>query len=213
MEFLEVPIFDDDVYKLLVRFFINLIFVTLVVWLAYYPHRRAKGLYVFTFLMMNAMVFFICFSLKKLDLGLGMALGLFAIFAIIRYRTDAIPVKEMTYLFIVIGLAVINSLSNKQTSYTELMFTNTVIFFGSLILEWKFPEAEKTKPPKKLVEAGLLSRSFVYDNLDLLKPNNEANLIADIRERTGLEASNIEVKKIDLAAGTASIVVSYKNGN
>jgi hypothetical protein len=163
--------------------------------------------------MMNVMVFFICFSLKKLDLGLGMALGLFAIFAIIRYRTDAIPVKEMTYLFIVIGLAVINALSNKKTSYAELMFTNMIIFSGSLILERVFPETEKAKPPKKSLAKDMLSRSIVYDNLDLLKPKNEVELIADIQERAGIDATNIEVKKIDLATGTASIVVSYKSDN
>ena len=113
MEFLEVPLYDDDLWKLLVRFLINAVIVTIVVFFSYFQHKKSRP-YTFTFLMMNVMVFFICFSLKKLDLGLGLALGLFAIFAIIRYRTDAIQVKEMTYLFIVIGIAVINALSNKK---------------------------------------------------------------------------------------------------
>ena len=134
MEFLEVPIFDNDFFKLLVRLAINLVFVFLVVIVAYHRHRKTKN-YVFTFLLMNIVVFFICFTLKKLDLGLGMALGLFAIFAIIRYRTDQIKVKEMTYLFIVVGLAVINALSNKKTSYSELMFTNAFIFGAAFMLE------------------------------------------------------------------------------
>ena len=118
MEFLEVPLYDDDLGKLVVRLAINLVFLFLIVRVAYHAHQRQMA-YVFTFVLMNVMVFFICFTLKKLDLGLGMALGLFAIFAIIRYRTNSINVKEMTYLFIVIGLAVINSLSNKKTSYAE----------------------------------------------------------------------------------------------
>ena len=95
MEFLQVPLYDDDLWKLLVRFLINMVIVATIVFVSYYKHKKNRT-YVFTFLMMNIMVFFICFSLKKLDLGLGLALGLFAIFAIIRYRTDAIQVKEMT---------------------------------------------------------------------------------------------------------------------
>ena len=101
MEFLNVPIFDDDIYKLVVRLAINLVFLYLVVGVSYWLHQQNHR-QVFNLLIMNVVVFFICFTLKKLDLGLGMALGLFAIFAIIRYRTDAIDVKDMTYLFVVI---------------------------------------------------------------------------------------------------------------
>ena len=110
MEFLEVPLYDDDLLKLLVRFAINCLFLTIIVRFAVYPNQRERD-FTFTAVMMNVTVFFICFALKKLDLGIGMALGLFAIFGVLRYRTDAIRVKEMTYLFIVIGIAVINSLS------------------------------------------------------------------------------------------------------
>ena len=99
MEFLEIPLFDDDVLKLIVRLVFNLVFVGMIVGLCFYPHDKNRN-YVFTFLLMNVLVFFICFTLKKLDLGLGMALGLFAVFSILRFRTDAINVKEMTYLYL-----------------------------------------------------------------------------------------------------------------
>ena len=153
MEFLEVPLFDDDLFKLNIRLAFDLLFTILVVWVAYKPDQKRMN-YVFMFMLMNIMVFFICFTLKKLDLGLGMALGLFAIFAIIRYRTNSIKVKEMTYLFIVIGLAVINALSNKQTSYAELLYVNSAIFVITLLMErsWSLRIAD--------------IQSIIYDKID-----------------------------------------------
>ena len=113
MEFLEIPIFDDDVFKMLVRFGFNLFFLGLIARFAIYPNQRERE-FAFTAVMMNVTVFFICFTMKKLDLGIGMALGLFAIFGVLRYRTDSIRAKDMTYLFIVIGIAVIDALSKQK---------------------------------------------------------------------------------------------------
>lgn len=196
MEFLEVALFDDDFWKLLVRFAINLVFLTLIV-VVYHRHQNSRA-YVFTFVLMNVMVFFICFTLKKLDLGLGMALGLFAIFAIIRYRTDAIRVKDMTYLFIVVGIAVINALSNKKTSYAELAFTNCAIVLVSYTLECIVYTTKLSK------------QDIVYDRLDLLKPESRDELLADIKVRTGLSAERIKFSKIDLAKQSVSMTVYYQ---
>ena len=196
MEFLEVPLYDDDLGKLVVRLAINLVFLFLIVRVAYHAHQK-QMVYVFTFVLMNVMVFFICFTLKKLDLGLGMALGLFAIFAIIRYRTNSIQVKEMTYLFIVIGLAVINSLSNKKTSYAELMFVNLIIFTTTIFMERLFSMRR------------LSSQAILFDKLDLLKPDQRANLLANLKDRTGLDVQKVEVKRIDLQKKNAQIVVQY----
>lgn len=198
-EFLGVPIFDDDFFKLLVRLTIDLVFVGLVVGVAYHWHQKNKT-YVFTFLLMNIIIFFICFTLKKLDLGIGMALGLFAIFAIIRYRTDQIRVKEMTYLFIVVGLAVINSLSNKKMSYAELLFTNVFIFGSTLALEGMFM---RRKVPK------LGSQDLVYDKIELLRPERKSDLIADLSSRTGLAVQRVSIKRIDLVKNSATITVRY----
>ena len=196
MEFLEVPLYDDDLGKLVVRLAINLIFLFLIVRVAYYAHQK-QMVYVFTFVLMNVMVFFICFTLKKLDLGLGMALGLFAIFAIIRYRTNSINVKEMTYLFIVIGLAVINSLSNKKTSYAELLFVNLIIFTTTMFMEQLFSMRR------------LRSQTILFDKLDLLKPDQRADLLTNLKDRTGLDVQKVEVKRIDLQKKNAQIVVQY----
>ena len=148
---------------------------------------------------MNVVVFFICFTLKKLELELGMALGLFAIFAIIRYRTDQIDVKDMTYLFVVIGLAVINSLSNRKTSYVELIFTNAAVFGACFFMErFLGPSVVKLK----------LTRSeVVYGKLDLLRPENVKELYEDIYQRTGIRAERVEIKQIDFQNGTSLIDV------
>ena len=144
-------------------------------------------------------VFFICFTLKKLELELGMALGLFAIFAIIRYRTDQIDVKDMTYLFVVIGLAVINALSNRKTSYVELVFTNAMIFGACLFMERFLGPA--------VVKVKLTRSEVVYDKLDLLRPENVKELYEDIYQRTGIRADRVEIKQIDFKNGTSLIDV------
>lgn len=198
MEFLEVPLYDDDVLKLLVRFMINLAVSSIVVFLSYFRYKRNRS-YVFTFMMMNVMVFFICFSLKKLDLGLGMALGLFAIFAIIRYRTDSIQVKEMTYLFIVIGIAVINALSNKKTSYTELMATNAIIIAATFILECCLSIEKMQK------------QSIVYDRLDLIAPQHRKAMLEDLENRLGRQPEDVKVGKVDFDKSIASVTVYFNN--
>ena len=197
MEILNVPIFDDDIYKLILRFCSNLFFVLLVVLVNYYLHHKKKN-YVFTYIMMNVMTFFICFTLKKLELQLGMALGLFAIFAIMRFRTDQIKIKEMTYLFVVIGIAALNALSNKKTSYLELWFANLSIFAVTFILE-RF-ELFRVE----------MEQNLVYDNLELIGPKQRKALIADLKVRTGLDIHRVEIKKIDFLKGSANISVFYR---
>jgi len=213
MEFLEVPLFDDDVFKLLVRFAINSFFLTLIVRFAIYPIQRERD-FAFTAVMMNVTVFFICFSLKKLDLGIGMALGLFAIFGVLRYRTDAIRVKEMTYLFIVIGIAVVNSLSNKQTSYTEVALVNTLIFAVAMLKERIVGKnggqsaAKKEKGSSKKAAAKKLARyPLEYDKLELLGSEYRCTLLEDLRARTRLDVVKVEVRSIDLPKNRASLTV------
>ena len=103
-EFLGIKYFDNDVFKLIFRFAINFLATVVIVRYIYYPVARKKE-YMFTYFMISVLIFFICFTLKKFELGLGMALGLFALFGILRYRTGTIPIKEMTYLFMIIGLS------------------------------------------------------------------------------------------------------------
>lgn len=223
MEFLEVPIFDDDIYKLLVRFAINLFFMILVVTLTVLPNQRDRE-FAFTAVMLNITVFFICFTLKKLELGLGMALGLFAIFGVLRYRTDAIRTKEMTYLFMLIGLAVINSLSNRKTSYVELVAVNTTILVAAMVKESlmsRLLSKDKADPnSKKETESGSKRNSengigkpkkttLTYDRLTLLAESQRLELIADIRERIGVDVVKLQIQKIDLKESLATLTIWY----
>lgn len=219
MEIFEIPIIDDDLLKLAVRFAFNLFFLVLIVRFGIYPRLRDRD-FLFTAVMMNITAFFICFTLKKLDLGLGMALGLFAIFGVLRYRTDAIRTKEMTYLFILIGVAVINSLSNKQTSYVELITVNTVILIAAVLKETivgrtddngsngngeKSKSSSTTKPKKQR------KYTVVYDKLEWLGPQHRDKLIADLVGRLGIDVRRVQIQDIDLTSSQATLTIWYED--
>ena len=204
MEFLEVPLFDDDVFKMLIRFAFNLMILTLMVRFAILPGQQNRD-FAFTASMLNITVFFICFALKKLELGLGMALGLFAIFGVLRYRTNALPIKEMTYLFIVIGIAVINSLSNKKTSYAELIAVNSLILVAVFLKEKFVAKGQSTTELQSEVPKKAKKHVVEYDRLDLLAPEKADELRADLVQRTGMHITRIQVNKIDLKANSVTL--------
>ena len=130
IELVDVP----DLFELMIRFAFNSIIIVIIVRYLYYPAAKRKD-YLFTYILIGTVIFLICFLLENVKLQLGFALGLFAIFGIIRYRTNPIPIKEMTYLFIVIGITIINALANKKVSYAELLFTNFVVILLTYGLE------------------------------------------------------------------------------
>ena len=200
MEFLDIPLFDDDFFKMMFRFVINFTFLTLIIRFIYYPFTKRKD-YVFTYYLISIIVFFLCFTLKKYELDIGMALGLFAIFGIIRYRTDAIPIKEMTYLFVVIGVSVINSLANKKMSYAEIIGANTIIILVLVLIEryWALKQEE--------------SKSIVYENIENIKPENYEILKSDLENRTGLVINNVTIGEVDFLKDTAKITIFYFRGN
>jgi hypothetical protein len=135
--------------------------------------------------------------LESVKLQMGFALGLFAVFGIIRYRTDAIPIKEMTYLFVVIGMSVMNALINKKISLIELSFANLVIIGATYGLErvWLLRhEAQKI---------------IVYENIDLIKVGREEEMKADIEARTGIKVNRFEIGKIDFLRDTALIKIYF----
>ena len=209
MEFLGIPLYDDDVYKMFIRFAFDLFFLALIVRFAIFPAQQDRE-FAFTASMLNITVFFICFTLKKLELGIGMALGLFAIFGVLRYRTNSLPIKEMTYLFIVIGIAVINSLSNHKTSYVELVAVNTLILFAAMLKE-RFVARGKTirtgvvATPKKTRK-----HTVEYDRLELLAPDRQFELEADLLQRTGIPISRVQVQSIDLRNASATLSVWHE---
>jgi len=185
-----------DFFELIVRFAFNFLVVFVGVRWLYYPIAKRKD-YLFTYILISTVVFLLCFLLENVKLQLGFALGLFAIFGIIRYRTDAIPIKEMTYLFLVIGISVINALANKKVSYAELVFTNLILLFVAFLLEHVFLlKHESTK-------------TVLYEKIDLIKKNRREELIRDLEERTGLKINRIEIGRINFLRDTVRIKVYY----
>ena len=200
--FLGIKIINvSDFIELMLRFALNTSLVFLVVHVLYAKNSQRKDFY-FSYLAIGVIVFLLCFLLNSVKLELGFALGLFAIFGIIRYRTDTIPIKEMTYLFIVIGISVVNALANKKVSYAELIFTNAVIFFGLWILE------------KRLMLKQEGSVRLIYEQIENIHADNETALMADLKMRTGINISRYEIKKINFLQDTAEIILYYNmNGS
>ena len=197
MELLGIPLFDDDFYKMMIRFLLNLFFLTGIVKFIYYKHSRKRE-YLFTFYLIGIVVYFLCFTLKKYELDLGMALGLFAIFGIIRYRTLPLEVKEMTYLFVVIGISVMNALSNKKMSYAEIIAANSIILFALYLLEryWS--------------RTATLPKNVTYEIIENIRPENHHLLKADLEKRLGIEILSFEIGSVNFLRDIAKITVYYK---
>ena len=198
MEFLDVELFNQkDVFKLFIRFLIDFSFTFVIIRVLYFAANRRKD-YLFTFFVFNLLTFFICFLLRKVPMELGFALGLFAVFGILRYRTEPIPIKEMTYLFIVIGLAMINALANKKISWAELMFVNSTILLVTLSFEklWFNNEVQ--------------TKNVIYERIDLIKKETRLEMISDLRQRTGLDIVKVQIGKIDFLRDVASVTIFYK---
>ncbi len=201
---MEMSLFDtsivnwEGVFQLLMRFLFNLGVALVIVRVLYYQQARRKD-YLFTFLLISTIVFLLCVLLASVNLQLGFALGLFAIFGIIRYRTMQIPIKEMTYLFIVIGVAVINALSAAQVSYVELILTNLMIIAVTYGLEriWLLKHES--------------SKLIIYEKIELITPERYDEMLVDLQQRTGLTIHRAEVGKINFLRDTAEVIIFYYN--
>ena len=196
MDFMNIPLFDKDFYKLVFLFFLNLFFITIIIRWFYYRTTKRKD-FLFTFYMISIIVFFLTFTLKKYKLDIGLALGLFAIFGIIRYRTESIPIKEMTYLFIVMGVSLMNSFVTKKLSYVEIVFANVAIVFVTGYIEsfWNLKEEETKK--------------IIYEKIDNIKPENYDALKSDLEERTGLKINKFTIEDVDFVKDSANIIIHY----
>lgn len=188
--------FDNDFYTLMMRLVVNLVFMTILIRYLYYPIAKRKD-YLFTYYLIGLITFFLCFGLKKLDIDTGMGLGLFAIFGIIRYRTDAIEIKEMTYLFLVIGISVVNSLASKQISVAEMGVINFTVVAITYGLEYVWLIKHETR------------KTIVYEKIDLIVPDRHEEMLADLQERTGLQINRFEVGKINFLDDTAQVRIYY----
>ena len=193
VEFINVPNF----FELLIRFSFNFLAVFILVRYLYYPLARRKE-YFFSYILISTIVFLVTYSLVSIaDLSTGVAIGLFALFGILRFRTRQIPVKEMTYLFLVIGISVINAMLNDQTSYVELLFINMIILFVAWVAELFW---QKNTENSKFIN---------YEKIDLIRPDKKEELIADLKKRTGLNITDVEIGRINFMRDTVRIRIFF----
>jgi multisubunit Na+/H+ antiporter MnhE subunit len=174
----------------------NLAVALLIVRFIYYPVTQEKK-YVFTFLAFNTIIYFVLGLLSSSNLSVGVGFGLFAIFSVLRYRTDEMPIREMTYLFIIIALPVMNSILISNGSLAHLLAANGVMVILLYLLEKGFGFHFEQ------------SKKITYEKIELITPANQAQLLADLRQRTGLPVKRAEVGRIDFLRDTAEIKIYF----
>lgn len=202
--FLGVPLMEStNLLQLLLRFGFNLVVSWIIVHFLYYRKKSngtvGKKEYYLTFLAFASAMFLLIFLMESVKLQIGLTLGLFAIFGVIRYRTETVPVREMTYLFIIITVAVINGLA-LNISYAELVIANILLLCLIAILESVFGHKAK-----KLVG----SRIVLYDKIENIVPERRGELVKDLETRLGTKIESLEIGHVDLLKDAAWIKVSY----
>ena len=197
-----IEIFDlSNLLELIGRFSFNLIVILILVKWLYYSTSKRKD-YLFTYILISSIVFLLCFLLESVMLQIGFALGLFAIFGIIRYRTLTIPIKEMTYLFLIIGISVINALANTTISVLELIFSNLVIILITYGLEKRWLMKHES------------SKRIIYDKINLISPDHHGELIDDLQLRSGIsKISRVEIGEIDLMRDICNLKIFFETSD
>lgn len=185
-----------DLTSLIARLVLDLLFTVVAVRVVYSRLYHQRD-YIFTYLLLNIVTFSLAFLLRKAPIELGSAFGLFAVFGILRYRTEGIQVRNLTYLFVVIGIALLNALANEHISLVELLMVNLVIVGTVCVLEATSFSAREE------------SRRVLYDRLELLGPESSTELLNDLRSRTHLPVERFEIGNVDLLRDAANITVYY----
>ena len=197
MEFFNL---SNDFLMMFVRLLINIVFTWLIIDRLYYRKSRRRDFY-FTFMLISVAIFFIVFFMifvledLKGKTSMGVGIGLFGIFSIMRYRTDAMPVREMTYLFVIIALSLVNAVSVNVPLF-EVLLTNAIL----LVAVWLCELHIKTRP----------SRLVQYDRIELITPERRPELIADLEKRLGVKVVKVDIGSIDFLRDMAMIRVSYE---
>jgi hypothetical protein len=188
---------DKDKIEIDAKFFISLAIdlatILIILGLIYYPGNRKMD-YIFTFLIFNIVIFLLTYVLNKVKISMGAAFGLFAVFSMLRYRTSGISMKDMTYLFIFIAIGLLSAV---QLQYYEMAILNGIVILGTFLLDGN------------IIIKRELCKNIQYENIELIKPENQTELIEDLRKRTGLNIHRISINRIDFLKDTARIRVYY----
>lgn len=187
--------------KLGLRFVVDFLSVLILIRFVYFPIYKKRELF-FTYFVFNIVIFMICFLLNKVDLSMGAAFGLFAVFSMLRYRTEDISLKDMTYLFLVIAIGLISAVTKiKGTAdLTEAMFVGCI---NGLIIVVAYLLESKLLMKKESV------KTIVYENINLIETSREKELIEDIKKRTGINVHRVSVQKIDFLKDSAVVKIFY----
>jgi hypothetical protein len=199
MDIFGQPLFAPDFFHTLFKLSINMISLLIIIFRFYKPTKKGSE-FIFTFMVFSPLIFFICHFFGQTELSLGFAFGLFAVFSILRYRTTTIPVKEMTYMFVIIGLAVINAIGSQAVSVAELLFVNFFLIGIIALMEKGF-------------DAGVTSQVVHYEKIENLSIEKEAELLADLSERTGKTILRYDIVESDFLRDSVTIKVYYKPNN
>jgi len=197
MRVFDIELIDIEAFtELVVRYVFNLTVIFVIVKFGYSRLSNNKD-YFFTFFAINTLIFFVCFLFSNVKLSIGFAFGLFAIFSILRYRTITIPIKEMTFLFSAITIAVINAMSTSKVSFAELLFTNIIIITFILILSKLWLQ---TKEP---------SVTILYEKVENIKPTNRTELFTDLENILGVEITQVKILKVNTKSQLVTLKVYY----
>ena len=191
---------SPELLNLMKYFGFNILVVFVIVKLIYQRYHPNNLDFVFTYFMFNVLIFFFAFSLGSIQIDIGVAFGMFAVFAILRYRTNPIPIKEMTYLFIAIAIGVINALSGaNEESFNILLFTNITLVALTYFLEiyWQ--------------RNALVVRTIEYEIIENIKPENHEKLLVDLQDRIGMPILKFEIQRVNFLRDTVRINIYCKN--
>lgn len=180
--------------KFWTRILIDIVSVFILIRFIYYPIYKNREFF-FTFFIFNLIIFLITFLLNKVEMSMGAAFGLFAVFSMLRYRTEGISMKDMTYLFLVIAMGLITAVS--KGNWDELSLLNLIIIAFTYLLE---SNIFLKKEASKVIQ---------YENIEMIKPEFQAELIADLESRTGIKINRIAINKVDFLRDTAIIRIYY----
>lgn len=189
-----MELFDKLSDKFFLRLLIDFVFVFALVRFVYYPIYKKKD-YFFTFFIFNLLIFIITYLLNKADLSMGAAFGLFAVFSMLRYRTEGISIKDMSYLFIVIAMGMIAAVL--KGTYFEMAVLMSIIIVITYALEGN------------LFMKNEMVQEIQYENIEYIKPEKKEELLADLKQRTGLNIHKISITRIDFLKDTALVKIYY----
>lgn len=179
---------------LLIRFTINIVFIIILTIGIYYRINKNTE-FLFNFIIFNLLIFFVSSLLSESNLDTGFAFGIFAIFSILRYRTEPLPIKEMTFLFISIVIAIINSTVTSELGMVQILFANGTIILATYIMEKKW--LKHFKPYK----------TIIFEDIKLIHQDKKEELIIELKKRTGLNIVDVKIEKIDYLKDIANLKV------